>query len=91
MQVLYTRETAPPYVAEAVKLSEVFAQGNIDVVAFGCTAASFVCGPQAEVEMQRALSKASTRPTVTPARSMMVSLKAIGARKIAVLNPYCRG
>jgi len=85
---LLNREKAPAYVAQAVKLSEDFAQGNIDVLAFGCTAASFVCGPQAEVEMQRALAKASTRPTVTTARSMLDSLKAIGARNVAVLNPY---
>jgi len=83
-----TRVTAPAYTAKAVKLSEDFAQGNIDVVVFGCTAASFMCGPQADAELQRAISKASTKPTVTTAGSMSVSLKAIGARKIAVLTPY---
>jgi maleate cis-trans isomerase len=85
---LLTEETYPAYAARAISLAKSFSEAQIDVVAFGCTAASFLSGPAGDAAMQKAVAEASRRPTVTTARSMLAALKAQQARKIAVLTPY---
>jgi maleate cis-trans isomerase len=85
---LLNRETIPAYTAQAVSLAKIFSQNKIDVVAFGCTAASFLSGPEGDAELAKAIAQASGRPTVTTARSMIVALKALQARNIAVVTPY---
>ena len=86
---LLTPETLPDYVSQAVSLAETFSQGKmIDVVAYGCTAASFLAGPEGDAALTRKIVKASGRSTVTTAHSMLVALKALQARNIAVVTPY---
>lgn len=85
---LLTPETLPEYLSQAVTAAEKLSRGMIDVVAFGCTAASFLSGPEGDAALTRTIAQVSGRPTVTTAHSMVVALKALPARNIAVVTPY---
>ena len=85
---MLTQETLPEYMAQALKLAEVFDDPRVDVVAYGCTAAGFISGPSGDKALQRSLSKISGKSVVTTARSMVVALQEIGATKIALVTPY---
>jgi maleate cis-trans isomerase len=85
---LLTSDTLPQYIAQAVSLAEEFARYEIDVVAFGCTAASFLSGPKGDAELARTIAQVTGKPTVTTAHSMAVALKALQAKNIAVVTPY---
>ncbi|MEK7948373.1 aspartate/glutamate racemase family protein [Pigmentiphaga sp. YJ18] len=84
---LLTRETLPPYKASALELAATF-PGDIDVVAYGCTAAGFIAGPQGEAQLAGELAAITGKPVVTTARSMVAALQAAGARHIALVTPY---
>ena len=85
---MLTQETLPEYMAQALKLAEVFDDPRVDVVAYGCTAAGFISGPSGDKALQRSLSNISGKNVVTTARSMVVALQEIGATKIALVTPY---
>ena len=85
---LLTPETLPEYISQAVAAAGKLSRDLIDVVAFGCTAASFLSGPEADAALTETLAQVSGRPTVTTARSMLVALQALPARNIAVVTPY---
>ncbi len=85
---MLTQETLPEYMAQALKLAEVFDDPRVDVVAYGCTAAGFISGPSGDKALQRSLSNISGKSVVTTARSMVVALQEIGATKIALVTPY---
>jgi len=84
---LLTRETLPPYKAKALELAATFSR-DIDVVAYGCTAAGFIAGPEGEARLAGELADITGRPVVTTARSMVAALQAAGARRIALVTPY---
>jgi maleate cis-trans isomerase len=85
---LLTAETLPAYKEAAVALGRQFAAPDIDVVAYGCTAAGFILGPEGDDEIARRLGEVSGKPVVTTARSMVHALEALGARTISLLTPY---
>jgi arylmalonate decarboxylase len=60
-----------------------------DVIAFGCTSGSFLHGPGWELELgERIAGSARTNRVVQAARAVVDALKALGARKLAVVTPY---
>ncbi|MGI9355454.1 MAG: maleate cis-trans isomerase family protein [Rhizobiaceae bacterium] len=59
---------------------------DLDVLAYGCTSASFVLGPGEVNTMLRAAKPAAA--TTNPASGTFAALKAFGAKRIAVLTPY---
>ncbi len=85
---MLTQETLPEYMAQALKLAEVFDDPKVDVVAYGCTAAGFISGPSGDKALQRSLFNITGKNVVTTARSMVVALQEIGATKIALVTPY---
>jgi maleate cis-trans isomerase len=42
---LLTPEAMPAYTAQAISLAAAFAESDINIVAYGCTAAGFIAGP----------------------------------------------
>ncbi|MFL9945823.1 aspartate/glutamate racemase family protein [Paraburkholderia agricolaris] len=59
---------------------------RVDVVVFGCTAASMLIGTDA---IERAVQRGRAGiPVTNPAIASISALRAIGARKIAMLTPY---
>ena len=85
---LLTAETIPAYKEAAIELAREFNGHPIDVIAYGCTAAGFILGPEGDAEIAQRLEEVTGKPVVTTARSMVESLQAIGANRISLLTPY---
>jgi len=78
----------PDYLAQAIALAGEFAADDIDLVAYGCTAAGFLAGPARDTEVAIELALVTGKPVVTTASSMVEALKDIGAQRIALVTPY---
>ena len=87
-QGLLTKETIPAYMEQALQLAASLAGTDIDLLAYGCTAASFLSGPAADVQLAHQLSALIGKPVVTTAQSMVLSLQDTNAKKIALVTPY---
>lgn len=85
---LLTPETLPAYKQQAIELARDFAGPDIDVVAYGCTAAGFISGPAGDAALARDLAAVTGKPVVTTARAMVLCLQELGARRIALVTPY---
>ena len=59
---------------------------NLHVLAYGCTSASFVLGPEQVNDMLR--NAKPMAETTNPASAAFAALNALGAKRIAVLTPY---
>jgi maleate cis-trans isomerase len=89
---LLTAETISAYRDSAIELARAhFANGGIDLIAYGCTAAGFISGPAGDAELSRLLSEATGLPVITTARAMVRALQHDRARRIAVVTPYLDG
>ena len=85
---LLTPETLPAYKAQALALAAGFARPDIDVVAYGCTAAGFISGPAGDAQLARELTAITGKRVVTTARSMVLALQESNAKDIALVTPY---
>jgi maleate isomerase len=75
-----------PHITKTVDL--ILTPGDVQVVAYGCTSASTVMGVE---EIARCIHE--SRPGVSatnPVRAAFTALRALKARKIAILTPYAR-
>jgi maleate cis-trans isomerase len=85
---LLTRETLPAYKAQALELARRFAQSDVEIVAYGCTAAGFISGPSGDAELAAELRRITRKPVVTIARAMVLALQEANAKDIALVTPY---
>jgi len=86
---LLTKETVPAYRDRAVALArQHFANGEVDLIAYGCTAAGFIFGPAGDAELAAQLSEVTSLPVITTARAMVSALQHDKAHRIAVVTPY---
>lgn len=86
---LMSAEMLPAYRAQALELARRFATPEIDVIAYGCTAAGFLSGPVGDASLAEALEGVTGKPVVTTARSMVVALmEEAKAESIALVTPY---
>lgn len=85
---LLTLKTLPAYKAQALSLAARFAGADVDVVAYGCTAAGFISGPVGDARLAGELAAITGKPVVTTARSMVLALQESKARDIALVTPY---
>jgi maleate cis-trans isomerase len=85
---LLTRETIPAYKAQALEVALPLKDQPIEVLAYGCTAASFLSGPEEDAALSEQLSHIVGKPVVTTARAMVLSLQALKAQRIALVTPY---
>src|SRR5262245_57862809 len=70
---LLNADTLPEYRAQAVTLAKQLADPQVDVVAYGCTAAGFISGPAGDASLQRDLGAVTGKPVVTTARAMVLA------------------
>ena len=84
---LLTLPDLDPYVDQAMHLAQAF-HGEVDVTAYGCTAAGILAGPARDAAIGKRLSEVTAVPAVTTAGSMIAWLRAQGARRIALVTPY---
>ena len=85
---LLTGETLPEYTASALSLALAFDDPGIDIVAYGCTVAGFISGPAGDAALAAQIATVSGKRVVTTARSMVLALQEIGAKRIALVTPY---
>jgi maleate isomerase len=76
---------SPPYVDDA---AELLAAAPLDAIAFGFTSSAYVIGADGEAEMIARL-EARTRgiPVVAPCAAAVDALRALGAGRVALVNP----
>ena len=82
---LLTRETLPAYTKSALDLAAQFAEPEIDVVIYGCTAAGFMSGPAGDAELSHTLGGITGKPVVTVA-DLASGLDDVGVGNDAVLT-----
>lgn len=68
-----------------------FANAPIAACGFACTGAAYLAGVAREEEAVAALSARAGWPMVTATGAIAVALRAIGARRVALLSPYDAG
>lgn len=67
------------------KFSRDLAQAGVSVVAYGCTAGSMVTPME---QLPGFMREQTGLPAVTTAQSLVLALRALGAKKVAVATPY---
>ena len=60
----------------------------VDVVAFACTASSFVDGREGETALRDSIAAAANAPAITTSGAVAEALTALGSRRIALYTPY---
>ena len=85
---LLTTESLPAYKISTIEVCEQAVNHELDIVAYGCTAAGFILGPEGDREMAKRIGEVTGKPVVTTANSMVRALQEIGARNISLLTPY---
>ena len=83
---LLTPETVPAYLSSALQLAERFE--DVDTVVYGCTAAGFMMGPEADRKLAAQLGDITGRRVVTTARAMVETLRDEKVKRVAVATPY---
>ena len=73
-----------PLETEAKKL----ASADVDVIVLGAAAPSFLKGIGYDREMSRRIAQASGKPATTASTALLQSLKALGARRVALGTAY---
>jgi maleate isomerase len=63
---------------------------RIHFIVYACAASSFMFGPASNDELEKRISELSGLDAVTATSSMILSLKALGIRRVALATPYWR-
>lgn len=61
---------------------------HVDVVAFTCTAGSFIQGGKGEDELKKLIEKTAHVPSVTTSGAVVRALKTLKTRKLVIATPY---
>ena len=72
----------------AVRAADELGSANVNVIAFACTASSFVAGKEGERRLRDQISTSANAPAVTTSGAVVDELRSIGARRIALYTPY---
>ena len=67
-----------------------FANAPVDVVAAACTGASYLVGAEREQALVQAVSARIGKPVVTSGLAVVAALRALEARRVALVSPYPR-
>ena len=87
-KTLLTNETIPAYRELTIASCAKALNLKFDRVAYGCTAAGFIMGPIADLEMAQCIASITGKPVITTASSMVRALQDMGAKNISLLTPY---
>ena len=84
---LLTRETVPAYQTASLTVAKDFARG-LDIIVYGCTAASFIAGLEADRVLADQLAAMHATPVVTATGSMLAELREAGVKTVGLVTPY---
>lgn len=90
-----TKEELAAMDAESHRCAAELADARVDVIGYACLVATMSMGKGYHCQSERLLHEVTTRegaptPIVTSAGALVHGLKALGARKIAMVAPYMR-
>jgi len=74
--------------AHAERAADEVGSALVDVVAFACTASSFVDGRDGEAALHDLISSAANAPAITTSGAVAEALKSLGSRRVALYTPY---
>ena len=70
------------------RAADELASAGVDVIAFACTASSFIQGRKGEEDLKRRIEKSSGVPAVTTSGAVSSALIRLGLKRIVLLTPY---
>ena len=70
------------------RAADELGSAHADVIAFACTASSFVAGVEGEIELRDRIERAGKAKAVTTSGSVAGALRTLGVRRVAVATPY---
>ncbi len=70
------------------RAADELGSANVNVIAFACTASSFVQGTEGERDLEATIERASRATAVTTSGAVVAALKSLGARRLAMYTPY---
>ena len=76
------------YTTKFAETSDQFANAPVDVIAAACTGASYLIGAEAEARIVKDVEMRRGVPFLTAALASVAALRAMNARRIALLTPY---
>ena len=76
------------YTTRFEETTDRFANAPFTCIAAACTGASYLIGPQREAEIVSGMQARFHIPFLTAALATVAALRALGARRIALLTPY---
>lgn len=76
------------YLENLPKTLETYDTLRPDIVGFACTASSYLLGEARETALVAEFEAAFGSPIVTGGQAILAALRALGARRLAVLAPY---
>jgi maleate isomerase len=83
-----SRERLLDYLDTLGATAAQFDVAPLQVLGFACTGSSYLVGAAQEAERLAALTAARGYPVLSAAQSILQALRALGARRIALLSPY---
>lgn len=80
-----TMESYHAMARDLTRAAEEIAHAEVDIVAFGCTSGSFLCPLS---ELAASMSQKTGTPAIVTAGAVVIALRKLGARKVALGTPY---
>lgn len=81
-------EDSRQMLVHAERAADEVGSALVDVVAFACTASSFVDGRDGEAALHRLISAAANAPAITTSGAVAEALTSLGSRRVALYTPY---
>ena len=84
---LLNRQSVSSYQAASLVVAEAFRAG-LEIIVYGCTAASFIAGLDADHVLAEQIATIYGTPVVTATKSMLAELRESSAKAIGLVTPY---
>lgn len=68
--------------------SRLLADAGVDLIAFNCTAGSFIGGPDYDKEIVRRIQSATGIPATTTTTAVVEALRVLGVQELLLVTPY---
>ena len=70
------------------RAADELGSAHMDVIAFACTASSFVQGVEGEIELRERIERSGGAKAVTTSGAVAAALRTLGIRRVVVATPY---
>ncbi len=81
-------DDARQMLAHAERAADEVGSALVDVVAFACTASSFVDGRDGETALRESIAAAANAPAITTSGAVAEALDQLESRRVALYTPY---